>query len=315
MTSPRPSAGIALAFICLILLGTMPVLSNSRPEGSSALAFALALSLWQLLIAFPVMLAEIRFGDSGIFSPAVQPRLRWKVLAVLVFTGAIFGLSTYTYVVAVERAGAVSAAIGIQAYPVFAILWEAIFLKRGKSPAELGFTAMLIGTLYYLGTGGNWAIADLSVWFLVALAVPFLWSVAHVILKELLGATPVTPAQITFVRVLASSLFLGPALFAFEGTSTLQSALAAPGFVAAAGWMGLVYFLELIVWFYAIRHIDVSVASSVTVPWPALTMVLALIFLGDPIQSYQLVALALVGLSLFGLLFAGSRKRRPAATA
>ena len=44
--------------------------------------------------------------------------------------------------------------------------------------------------------------------------------------------------------------------------------------------LGLVYYLELIFWFYAVRHIDVSVASSITVPWPALTMVLAVLVLG-----------------------------------
>lgn len=48
----------------------------------------------------------------------------------------------------------------------------------------------------------------MSPWFLVALGVPFLWSIAHVIIKEELGQTPVTPVQVTFFRVVISTIFL-----------------------------------------------------------------------------------------------------------
>jgi drug/metabolite transporter (DMT)-like permease len=72
--------------------------------------------------------------------------------------------------------------------------------------------------------------------------------------------------------------------------------------------MGLVYFLELIVWFYAVRHIDVSLASSITTPWPALTMMLAVLFLGDAIEIYQIVTLLVVVACIYGLTLAGIRK-------
>ena len=75
--------------------------------------------------------------------------------------------------------------------------------------------------------------------------------------------------------------------------------------------MGLVYFLELIVWFYAVQHIDVSLASSITTPWPALTMVLAVIFLGNSVEIYQVVALVIVVACIYGLTLAGLRKVGP----
>ena len=86
-----------------------------------------------------------------------------------------------------------------------------------------------------------------------------------------------------------------------------------PGLLSAyAIGMGLVYYIELIVWFYAVRHIDVSLASSITTPWPALTMVLAAIFLGDPIQNYQLSALAIIGVCIYGLTLTSLRKQKVA---
>ncbi|MEO1193861.1 MAG: DMT family transporter [Pseudomonadota bacterium] len=227
---------------------------------------------------------------------------------VALFTGMLFGLSTYLFVLGVEKAGAAKAAIAIQAYPLFAILWESLFLKRRKTPVELLLTGLLIATLYYLGTGGTFLLSGLSTWFLLCLGVPLLWSIAHVIIKEELGKTPITPAQVTFFRVAISTLFL-LAVLAVEGSAALSAGiLAVPQVLSAL--MGLVYFLELIVWFYAVRHIDVSFASSITTPWPAITMVLAVPLLGDRIETYQVLALLVVIACIYGLTLAGLRKTR-----
>src|SRR5581483_3227515 len=76
--------------------------------------------------------------------------------------------------------------------------------------------------------------------------------------------------------------------------------------------MGLAYYLELVLWFNAVRQIDVSVASSITVPAPAVTMLFAWLLLGEEIHAFQLLALGLVGIGLLGLLGAGFRARSPA---
>jgi drug/metabolite transporter (DMT)-like permease len=74
--------------------------------------------------------------------------------------------------------------------------------------------------------------------------------------------------------------------------------------------MGAVYYLELVFWFYAVRHIDISVASSIAVPAPALTMVFAILFLNEDVETYQIVALFCVIASVYGLIFSGNRKHR-----
>ena len=303
-----PRVGISLAFICLVILAVMPILSNSRPAGFDALSFAFFLSVWQLFFSLPLVFREVASSNKGIFEGHLDPRLRRRTIAVILLTGMIFGLSTYVYVLAVERAGAVSAAIAIQAYPLFAILWETLFLNKRKTPPELLFTLLLLMALYYLATNGTWRIAGLSYWFLLALAIPFLWSVAHVIIKEVLGRTSITPAQVTFFRVLVSSLFLAVVFMVTAGPQTLLADMGNTSFQRSAMVMGLVYYVELIFWFYAVRTIDVSVASSITVPAPALTMVLAVVFLGDGVETYQVITLGVVVLSIYGLLFAGARK-------
>jgi len=306
LTSASVGKGVALSLVGLLLLGMMPIIANLRPSGVGALSFAYALSVWQVIFALPVFGLELKSGTKGIFGIELKRRERSRMIVVALFTGSLFGLSTYLYVLAVEKAGAVNAVIAIQAYPLFAILWESLFLKRRKSPIELFLTVVLIATLYYLGTGGTFRMSGVSIWFLISLGVPLLWSIAHVIIKEELSSTPITPIQVTFFRVAISTLFLFVALAIFV-PSGVEIGLGVI-FQPISAIMGLVYFLELIVWFYAVRHIDVSLASSITTPWPALTMLLAFVFLGEEIEPFQIVALIVVVACIYGLTLAGLRK-------
>ena len=305
-TSSTIGKGVGLSLVSLTLLGVMPIISNLRPSQVDALSFAFALSVWQVVFAIPVFGFEFKSGRRGIFGIELSWRKQKRMIATALFTGTLFGLSTYLYVLGVGKAGAANAAIAIQAYPLFAILWESLFLKRRKTRIELALTAVLIGSLYYLGTGGTFRMSIMSPWFLVSLSVPLLWSIAHVIIKEELSRTPITPAQVTFFRVAISTLFLALvlAVAAPSGLATGVSVI----FQTISAIMGLVYYLELIVWFYAVRHIDVSLASSITTPWPALTMVLAVAFLGDKIENYQIATLIVMVACIYGLTLASLKK-------
>ena len=301
--------GIGLAFISLVLLGIMPIITNSRPMEISALNFALFLSIWQLIFSIPVLLLELKSSNRGIFESNLSNQLKKRTISIILITGAMFGISTIAYVLSMEKAGAVSAAIAIQAYPLFAILWESLFLNRKKSWAELSFTFLLIIGLFYLGTNGTWKVEGLSLWFIFALSVPFIWSVAHIIIKEILDKTPITPAQVTFFRVLISSIMIFIISALGNSPGQILDVIRNPVFQMYAGIMGLVYYLELINWFYAVKHIDVSIASSITTPWPIITVFLAIIFLKETITSYQITTMVIVFISLYGILLAGQRKR------
>jgi drug/metabolite transporter (DMT)-like permease len=308
MVKKNIRVGITLSFISLVLLGVMPIISNSRPMEISALNFALYLSIWQLLFSIPVLLIELRSTNRGIFDANLSSTLKKKTVSIILVTGAMFGVSTFAYVLSMEKAGAVSAAIAIQAYPLFAILWETLFLKRRKNKGELFFTVLLIIGLYYLATSATWKIEGLSYWFMFALSVPFIWSVAHVIIKEVLDKTPITPAQVTFFRVSISAIIIFAISVSVNGLNQVLNVMGDPVFQMYAALMGLVYYLELINWFYAVKHIDVSVASSITTPWPIVTMFLAIIFLRESVKNYQITTMIIVFISVYGILLAGKKK-------
>lgn len=303
----EPRVGVGLAFVCLLLLGIMPIIANGRPSGSGALVFAFWLSVWQLLFSLAPFIREWRSGERGLFSTSLPPARRPRLIAVTLCTGALFGLATWIYILALEKAGSVNAAIALQAYPLFAAALEALFLGRRKSLVEFGFMLLVLAALYYLATRGTWRPEGLSGWFILALAVPALWSVAHIIIRQALVSSPITPHQVTVSRLVVSVCVLLPLTLALEGQDAILGKLFDHSFQLFALAMGLAYYLELIIWFNAVRYIDVSVASSITVPAPALTMILAAFLLGEAVTAAQIVALAVVFLGLFGLLVASKR--------
>lgn len=308
-----PRIGIAFAFLCLVILGAMPILSNARPAGFDGLTFAVWLTVWQLIAALPLHLIELPARRRAAARGAASPGRR--TLAIGFLTGAMFGIATFMYVVAAEKAGAVSMIIALQAYPLFAMLWEALFQGKRKSRAELACTLLMIAALVYLTTGGTLRAAEISWWSAFALGIPLLWSIAHVLLREVLVKTAATPNQVTVSRLLVSGACLLLLHAAFGAPGALSAALGDFAFQKAALIMGLAYYLELLLWFHAMRHIDVSVGSSVTVPAPAVTMLISVFLLGQGVETYQIVAMAVIALGMYGLLLAGRRARQSASAA
>ena len=306
---PKRKIGIGLSFISLILLGILPIISNSRPIDLNALNFAFYLSFWELICSLPLFILEFRKQNLGIFQKNISLNIRKKTYLIMGITGVIFSFSTFLYVFAFETAGTVSAAIAIQIYPLFSIIMEYILYRKKKNIGEFVFTLILVIGIYYLGTEGTWLILDLSPWFLLALIVPFLWALAHVIIKDTINNSPITPNQVTFFRVLISSILLFGMTSLINGFSSVFQGLTNLDYQLYGFLMGIVYYLELVNWFYAVKHIDVSVASSITTPTPIITMIFALTFLNEAIEPYQLISLIIVFVSLYGLLWFGKVKK------
>jgi drug/metabolite transporter (DMT)-like permease len=80
-------------------------------------------------------------------------------------------------------------------------------------------------------------------------------------------------------------------------------------FQLVAFLMGFAYYLELFFWFAAVKYIDVSKGASITAPAPAVTVLLALAFLGLELHDYQITALVLVVGSVVGLIRYGRKEK------
>jgi drug/metabolite transporter (DMT)-like permease len=168
----------------------------------------------------------------------------------------------------------------------------------------------MILALVYLTTNGTFRIADISWWSAFALGIPLLWSIAHIMLRRLLTTTRITPSDVTVSRLVISLAFLLLLAAATGEGRTVLVLTADPAFQVAAVVMGIAYYLELILWFYAMQSIDVSTGSSITVPAPAVTMAISILVLGRGVALHQVLAMLVIVIAMYGLLLAG--KRRPA---
>jgi len=294
--------GVGLALLCLFILGAMPILAANRPVRFDGLTFTIAITFWQLVAALPLFMVDLARGEGF---PKLFSRGRAGFITLL--TGVLFGLSTYMFVVAAEKAGPVSMVIALQAYPLYATIWEALFLGKRKSPLELFFMLLMLLALFYLTTGGTFRVADISWWSAFALGIPLIWSIAHILLRQVITTTRVTPNQVTISRLVISGAFLLLLALVIGSPGALAEAFIATDFQKSALILGVAYYLELILWFYAMRHIDVSLASSVTVPAPAVTMLLTVLLLGGEVAAYQVAAMAVIAIGMYGLIFAGRR--------
>lgn len=304
---PMRIKGIVLSIISLLLLAVLPIITNSRPEDLNALSYSFYLSFWELICSLPLFFIELRHKELGIFQKNIDLNIKKKTYVVMGITGVIFSISTFIYILAFETAGTVSAAIAIQIYPLFSILWEFLLYKKKKSWKELTFTIIIVIGIYYLGTAGTWLISGFSPWFGLALIVPFLWAIAHVIIKNTLDISPITPNQVTFFRVCISSVLLFGICSTVFGAESVLMGFENMEYLLFGFLMGAVYYLELVNWFYALKHVDVSLASTITTPTPVVTMILAIFLLGDQIYPYQVIAMIIVFISLYGLLWAGEK--------
>ncbi|MCB1503298.1 MAG: DMT family transporter [Bauldia sp.] len=309
--APDPRRGVALALLCLLILGVMPILATARPAGTGSLVFTAWMTAWQLVASLPLLIREHAAGHRTLLGQVPDGR-RGRTAAVALVTGAMFGLSTTMYIVAADKAGPVNMAIALQAYPLFAILIEAVFLGKRKTGTELAFTALMLAALLYLVTDGTLLPSAVSWWSVFALGIPLIWSVAHILLRQILVGAAITPNQVTVSRLVISGIFLLVLALGLGEGGALAAAAADFALQKAAFLLGLAYYAELIVWFSAIRHLDVSVASSMVVPTPAVTMLIAVLFLGEGIALYQIVAMAVIALAMYGLLWAGRVARAKA---
>ena len=307
---PNRRMGILLSFISLLLLGILPIISNSRPSALNALKFAFYLSLWELICSIPLFFVELRKKKSGIFQKTLTLEIKKRTFLVMGVTSIIFSASTFLYVLAFETAGTVSAAIAIQAYPLFSVLMEFLLFRKKKKVNELLFTLLMLVGIYFLGTEGTWLINGFSPWFALALIVPFLWSIAHVTIKNTLDTSPITPNQVTFFRVLVSTIILFFLNLVLYGGNNLFKGLFNLEFQIFGFIMGLVYYVELVNWFYAVKHVEVSVASTITTPTPIITLILAVFLINESVEVFEVIALLIVLISLYGILWSGKAKRK-----
>ncbi|MBI4060430.1 MAG: DMT family transporter [Elusimicrobia bacterium] len=257
-------------------------------------------ALWPLLGAVGMRhYSGVLFTTAGlavgliVLSPWLLSRGRWRLLFAreiapsLAMMGLCSGAATVVYISALAHTTPANAAILAQVEVLYSAALTAWLL--GERPSlKLGLAASLIVSGTALVT-----LQDLSSprWKgdLMILCTPWLYQVSHIFAKRLPGG--LDALTLSGGRVLYGIAAMAPVcLWSLAHGGRWSCSPEALAILMAQGF--LMSSLNLVLWYKAIRGMELSTATTFMLSYPALTLVFSRALGHDAIQGAQILGLA-----------------------
>lgn len=246
---------------------------------------AVAAGRW-LITALLIVLVVVQQGQGPQFGAAM--RTDWRQFFVLSLVGVtlLYGLQ----VVGQSKTSAINAGLLANTVPIFTALLATLFLgERLRAVGWMGIVLALLGA-WIVSVGGlrlefqaQAVLGDLLV-----LASSFAASLYFVVGKRLLATY--SPLLVTAAAAVLGAATLGPMAWAVPGDGVLTWSAAATLLALAVG-PGL---LSNLWWWETAEWLDASRAALYIYLIPLITMVFAVLFLGEAISPAQAAGTTLV---------------------
>ncbi|WP_428075952.1 DMT family transporter [Candidatus Avelusimicrobium luingense] len=228
---------------------------------------------------------SFHLGKSG-WKRILAPDVRWKGLGMGTFGTA---LTMTVFMIALNYTTPVNSAVDNQFEIIYSLILSAIILKERPTVKQIGGSLfILLGVILIVLKGGyTQAKGD----FLI-LGSLWMFQVSHIFAKKL-------PAGLTAPQIAAARAFYAmPALiillialyfiqgpFLFVGNATLWGTL--------LGSAVINYVAGNILWYHAIRNMDLSKATAIILCYPVFTFILSVAIGQDTLSMYKIVGMAL----------------------
>ncbi|WP_297536508.1 DMT family transporter [Thermococcus sp.] len=269
----RETEGTLLAFTVLVLLGLEPAVIKANPV--NPFAFASLSALIASLILWPVIL----LGGQAREILERPAELRKTFLTGLFATAIAYSLFSY----GTRLSTAVNSAIltRFEVFYSFLISWL-LLRERITGRAVVSALALIAGVFLVVAQGR----VSLLKGDVLLLLTPLFWQLGHAIAKR----TDYSPVTIATLRnTFGGLLLLVPAFI--TGFAFTKLALAE----------GLIIALTQSLWYLAIARINLSKATAILTPAPALTVLVSIVLLGESVTPYHLAGLALITLGTLAI--------------
>ena len=265
----RETEGTLLAFAVLLLLGLEPVVIKANPV--NPFAFASLSAIVASLILWPVVL--LRGQAREVLERPDE--LKKTFLTGLFATAIAYSLFSY----GTRLSSAVNSAI-ITRFEVFYSFLLSWLLLRERITGKAIISALsLIAGVFLVVTQGK--RPELLKGDILLLLTPLFWQLGHAVAKK----TNYSPLTIATLRnTFGGLLLLVPAVI--TGFAFTKLALAE----------GVIIALTQGLWYMAIARINLSKATAILTPAPALTALISITVLGETVTAYHLTGLALITL-------------------
>jgi len=245
----------------------------------------------------PVLFAWISaFLGALYFVPWAYRNTAWKKFArrdiIINLAGlGLFGsaLPVVLFFFALQYTTPANAAILAQSEIVYSIILSTLVLRERLGAAQLTGTLMVLsGTIL---VAFNERFSPRWTGDLIVICTPWMYQVSHIYAKKLPADCP--PEFIAAARTFYGTLFLTP-LMLFSLFSPGFKFFITPGSVSAMLYWGLILAgFNNVLWYKAIRNMELSKASAIILSYPAMTTFLSWVLGRETLHGYQLAGLSI----------------------
>jgi len=272
--------GIALCIASAAAFGALPIFGKVALDGG---ANVVTLLFFRFLTATSILWLLVRCTSTS--TRGIERR---HLAAGFVMGAAGYGIQSTMYFLALERIDASLNALLLYAYPAL-VTAVAVLLGRERATTPLigGLVVATVATLLLLGDGLG-GEAD-SVGVLLGLAAAFAYTAYILAGDTLVGSLP----PLVLAALVTSG---GAASFGTYGvvTGSLRLDLGATAALAILGCAVIGTVLSVGTLLAGIERVGASTASVLSTVEPAVTVLLAVVFLGETASPVQLLGGALL---------------------
>jgi len=218
-------------------------------------------------------------------------------------------LSSILFFTGSNMTSGVNASILLQTEPIFSIILSFFFLGELIRKKQVAVTLLILsGTIIVLYNG----VLSINVGDILILLTPLAWQIGHVLARKTFEKTN------TFIVAAGRLLYGGILLFLLSLNPSFRQyqLLTDTGIILLFLFQGIIVYIgSIMVWYEAIKRINLSKATAIIAPYPVFSVILAWIFLGEKVSIYQLVGLAIIiaGIILLSRIRSEKREKRPKA--
>jgi drug/metabolite transporter (DMT)-like permease len=272
-------SGVSIVVNKIFIVSAEPLVFTAVRAAIIALGFLVVLSLQKKK---PDKLAK------GNKKPIEQANKRqWKYLLLIGIIGG--GLAFFLFFSGLKMTTAGRAAFLQKTLPIYVTILAFAFLKEKVTKKQvLALVVMLVGlsAISLAEISATVTMGDLLV-----LSATVLWAVEVIMAKHILSKGE-SSSMVSFARMFFGALLLFALIFALgkvDALAALNSQQITNMLVSTA-----ILFAYVACWYYSIRYINVSKASTLLLIAPVISLFIGMFILAEPAPLLQLAGSALI---------------------
>jgi drug/metabolite transporter (DMT)-like permease len=228
-------------------------------------------------------------------------KVSWKWLILIGIIGGSFAFWLFFTGLKLTMAG--RAAFLHKTLPIYATILAFIFLKEKIGKKQL--IAMLIMLFGLLLMQLSKLSFDIRIGDMLVLGATILWAFENTISKKVMDKE--SNWVVSFSRMFFGSLILFAIVFLMRKTDLLLSLTSQQVLYIIIS--GAFLFLYVLTWYWGLKYINLSKASTILLLAPVISLILGMIWLGEQVFILQIIGSVLILVGAFVITRIKSEKR------